>query len=847
MRSLVCAHGSVGIALLLGWTASVSAQERQVQFRRGDANTDGSVDVSDSVFTLAWLFTGGPVPSCLKAADASDDGGVDISDPIYALNFLFLGGFAPPAPHPACGVDPTPDNLTCTSYPPCPGTPTEPIVEVLESDNERLAASFRFPEPEFQDVDAGGEKFVELSFPGLEPADAYGGPASAGQPGVPVYYKLIAVPMGSQPFVRIRGGQSRTLDDVHLRPQQESPVDRDYPPVKDGALPFPEVFEDLPFFKDEKIYQVDEFFPPRVASVTFIGRMRDLWVAQLMIAPAQYNPVRKVLRIHEEVEVDVGFDGGTGSFLPQRALNPFESYNFDPMFESAILNGDIVRKYTELFPIRPLCAGEELLIISDPAFQDAANDLHDWKETKGIVTTVVLTGPTEGGRIGQTNTEIRDFIRSRYSRCLVRLSYVLLLGDAEHIPPFYRSSSGSSTTGTDLDYSMLDDTDLLADLGVARIPVDTLEQAQVVVDKIIGYESNPPPDLSFYNTASIPAYFQCCRTDVNQVGTTSRGYIETMELIRDEMVDQGYEVERLYFSDTTYHSGYSGDTTPRRYRDGTALPTELGPSSGFAWDAGRQDVIDSINDGRFLVIHRDHGGQNGWVFPALSTGDAASLTNDRELPVLFSVDCATGLFDNETAGGDYGTTNGGVYLLEALLRREGGGVVGALGDTRNSPTWANNALTRGFSDAVFPDVVPSYGGTSSIRRLADILNYGKLYMFSQVGVSQTAGSVSQNNADSNNVMWHAFGDPTQEIWTRVPLKVLLRHSLQIFKDRLVVNYELDGTVITAMQKGVPIGRATVLRGEAVLQFVTEPEDGVPIDLSASKEGYVSARLTSGRA
>jgi hypothetical protein len=211
--------------------------------------------------------------------------------------------------------------------------------------------------------------------------------------------------------------------------------------------------------------------------------------------------------------------------------------------------------------------------------------------------------------------------------------------------------------------------------------------------------------------------------------------------------------------------------------------------------------------------------------------------------VLFSVDCATGLFDNETAGGDYGTTNGGVYLLEALLRQEGGGVVGTLGDTRNSPTWANNALTRGFSDAVFPDVLPSYGGTNSIRRLADILNYGKLYMFSQVGVSQTAGSVSQTNADSNNVMWHAFGDPTQEVWTRVPLKVLVRFALEALSDRFVIRYEMDGTVITAMQNGVPVGRGTVINGEAVLEFVTEPEDGVPIDLSASKEGYVAARLT----
>ena len=231
------------------------------------------------------------------------------------------------------------------------------------------------------------------------------------------------------------------------------------------------------------------------------------------------------------------------------------------------------------------------------------------------------------------------------------------------------------------------------------------------------------------------------------------------------MVARGYTVERIYESNTAYHGGYSGDTTPRSYYDGTPLPAAIGPGSGFSWNADAQDIIDSVNAGRFLLIHRNHGGQNGWVYPSFPTSSVADMDNGSLLPVLFSVDCATGLFDNETSGNDYGTTTGGVYLLEAMLRKEGGGVVGALGDTRNSPTWANNALTRGFADAVFPDVLPAYGNGTPIRRLADILNHGKLYMFNQVGVSQTAGSVSQWNADSNNIMWHALGDPTQEIWT----------------------------------------------------------------------------------
>jgi hypothetical protein len=86
-------------------------------FRRADANSDGNVDLSDGVFVLNYLFTGGRKPQCLKAADTNDSGLVDISDGIYVLTFLFLGGKAPPAPFLGCGEDLTPDTLTCDTQP----------------------------------------------------------------------------------------------------------------------------------------------------------------------------------------------------------------------------------------------------------------------------------------------------------------------------------------------------------------------------------------------------------------------------------------------------------------------------------------------------------------------------------------------------------------------------------------------------------------------------------------------------------------------------------------------------------------------------------------------------------
>ena len=81
-------------------------------FRRGDANLDGALDISDPVATLNALYLGtGPLP-CEDAADANDDGIVDLSDPIRTLGVLFSD--AEPLPPPvSAGTDPSPDTLGC--------------------------------------------------------------------------------------------------------------------------------------------------------------------------------------------------------------------------------------------------------------------------------------------------------------------------------------------------------------------------------------------------------------------------------------------------------------------------------------------------------------------------------------------------------------------------------------------------------------------------------------------------------------------------------------------------------------------------------------------------------------
>lgn len=91
------------------------------EFIRGDCNSSGSINISDPIFALEYLFIeGSSVPVCFDACDANDDGTFGIGDPIFVLGYLFYQGAPPSAPFPDCGTDPTAEAIECAESTNCP-------------------------------------------------------------------------------------------------------------------------------------------------------------------------------------------------------------------------------------------------------------------------------------------------------------------------------------------------------------------------------------------------------------------------------------------------------------------------------------------------------------------------------------------------------------------------------------------------------------------------------------------------------------------------------------------------------------------------------------------------------
>jgi len=132
VRAGPCCFFNGSIDDVRAYTFALSASEvREVvedkqapEFRRGDPDGSGSLDLTDAVFILNYLFLAGTRPSCIDAADTDDSGSLDLTDAVYSLNFQFLAG--PPFPFPGpidCGADGSPDenggDLGCDSYGDC--------------------------------------------------------------------------------------------------------------------------------------------------------------------------------------------------------------------------------------------------------------------------------------------------------------------------------------------------------------------------------------------------------------------------------------------------------------------------------------------------------------------------------------------------------------------------------------------------------------------------------------------------------------------------------------------------------------------------------------------------------
>ncbi|BAP57706.1 peptidase C25 gingipain [Thioploca ingrica] len=643
-------------------------------------------------------------------------------------------------------------NLAASGIPPKIATPS--------SNLQGMTININVPGMDVIDkVASDGNLYQQLNIP------KEGLTTEEGKPQVPMLSQFIAIPVGAQVKVEMLEPSYDELTGYWVYPAQPPAAD-----LEDAPPP--------PFTIDKEFYARDEFYPAKVVNLEGPEVIRGQSVVILRLFPVQFNPAKQTLRIYSKIRLRVSFQGGKNYFIENPRLR---SSAFEPIFNKLLLNAPAVAAFSAV-PLAEAAyeQGNSLLIITPPKFFEAANTLAKWKIKKGIETIVKTTVET-----GNTADQIRNFIQTAYNNWNPPPTYVLLIGDAEFISPYYKTwhpynsycGGCEGYIGTDLYYATVDGDDYFPDISLGRLSVDTLAEAKRRVNNIIGYESNPVAGSAFYQNVALATYFQDCNYPPCQGGNDGHAnnrFTQTIEdiaiyLSAPNYLNQ-YQVDRIYVTDPAINPTHWNDDW-WNFGGGPAgdpddsIPNYLRRDSGFPWNGNAQQITTKINEGRFLVIHRDHGTPGGWVSPQYTTSDVQALTNGNKLPVVWSINCQTGWFDNETDNS--GTNNNAlpIYFSEAWERNPNGGAVGIIAATRVSYSGYNDQLTWGLMDAIWPDFVKLYTATHTpfdkpMWEMGSVLNYGKYYLASQYGESDTRKTTFE--------IFHWFGDPTMPIWTSEP-------------------------------------------------------------------------------
>ncbi len=649
-----------------------------------------------------------------------------------------------------------------------------------------------------EDLDVNGETMKTIQIPGVIL------PNNAGAPNLPGVGRMVALPEGATPSLKILEIETETYHNVNMSPAPPIPYENDDSPL---------VYE-----KDPSIYSRNVYYPESAVMVSEVGQLRGVDVVTIGITPFQYNPVTKELLVYKNLRIAVDFQGGAGYFGEDR----LRSRHWEPVLQGNLLN------YSSLPDVDLNKAGlstgrtedyEYIIIIpDDPDFEAWADSLKQWRTKQGIRTGIVPLS-----EIGGNNASlIEDYVDNAYNNWDIPPEAVLLLSD-------YQSSGkgrgyGITAPVYNYGYSCVSDNfyadvdnDDLPDIAFARITAQNNTHLTNMIGKMLEYERNPPTDPDVYNLPVIAGGWQ-----------TTRWFILCTEVCLGFMQNElGMQPTREY----AIYSGTPGSEWSSNQNTYMIVdyfgPDGLGyipltPEHLNDWGGNATRVNADINAGTFMVLHRDHGGVDGWGEPDYDTGDLNNLTNDV-YPFVFSINCLTGKY------------NSGSECFTEKFHRIEHGALGLLAASEVSYSFVNDTYIWGMYDGMWPEFMPAYPesdiiGSENLRPCWANVN-GKYFLH------QSNWPYNPQNKDETYYLFHHHGDAFITMYSQVPQPLTVSHANILFSgfDYFVVTAD-EGALIGLSVDGEVIGVAEGAGGPVQVP-VTPQLPGVTMTVTVTKANY----------
>ena len=456
--------------------------------------------------------------------------------------------------------------------------------ECVKSDMRSLKASFSFSTIEAQDYQSERGTFSWLSLPNT----VIGG--NEGDPQIPVVNELIAVPYGAQPWVEIT---SYSTTDYRLEEYGMKTLVPRQPSLRKDKNP-----EEVPFVYNASAYQSTRGFRSEpMATVNVMGTMRGVQLGKMTIEPVSYDPVNNTIRVFNNIEVTVHFDGADAVATEKMLVDTYSPY-FDVVYKQ-LFNERAVRDaysdHPDLYntPVK-------MLVVATSAYQNttAFQNWLTWKKQKGIYVDIyTVTSST-------ASSTIQTEIYSRYNTN--HPTFLVIVGDETVVKAYKTNWSCGSTYGNcinDLEYASVDG-DVYHDMFMSRMSVSSTTELANLVNKILTYEKYTMSDPTYLNNSLLIAGWDSNWT--NKVGKPT-----------------------IQYANNNYYNSAHG----------------INPTVYITTGSGQTAAYNNINNVGFMN-YTAHGDIQELADPEFTNSNANSMTNNDKYLWVVANCCLTANWGN---------------------------------------------------------------------------------------------------------------------------------------------------------------------------------------------------------
>ena len=360
--------------------------------------------------------------------------------------------------------------------------------------------------------------------------------------------------------------------------------------------------------------------------------------------------------------------------------------------------------------------GADYVIVAHRKFLAAAERLAGWRETSGgggyrtkVVTTDDIYNSYGDG--GVSPKAIKDFLTHAYQSWTPPApTYVVLFGDGTYdfrgidtkihaeppeldgyIPTHYIRTDSFGRTASDHWYVTVSGHDEFTDMYIGRLSVETVNQAEAVVDKILAYEQAPPNGDWRRKIISV------ADDEVSNSGDFI--FRKSLDEIAKDHTRLGYETVEIFLEDITDEVEAKPDEFPGLHPQRIA----------------KDMIIESLGEGAVIAQYAGHGGNTVWAHEIIFDNVSVDQVEETDkIPFMLVLSCYNGYFDKP----------GEPSMAEKLLRKERGGIIGMLSATRLTYGSGNDALNRIIFDMIFKRNVRQLGPLSFDSKVELLMTEG---------------------------------------------------------------------------------------------------------------------------